>query len=126
MPAPCTFTVEPNLLVFTPPTLASNFKPLSIKPSLVFFKSVTLTAAFFVLLSPAAASNLSKYVGDVTPGVAWLLIAEPTLLTIMLPPVVAPVPSSKDAITEPVYALPFSSLKVPSGCLTNLVPSGFV
>ena len=44
----------------------------------------------------------------------------------MLPPVVAPVPSSKDAITEPVYALPFSSLKVPSGCLINLVPSGFV
>ena len=44
----------------------------------------------------------------------------------MLPPVVAPVPSSKDAITGPVYAVPFSSLKVPSGCLINLSPFGFV
>ena len=80
--------------------LPVKFKPLSVKPSAVFFKSVTLTAAFCVLVSPAAASNLSKYVGDVTPGVAWLLIAEPMLLTMELPPVVLPAASLKDTITS--------------------------
>ena len=58
MPAPCTFTVEPNLLVFTPPELASNFKPLFVKPSAVFFKSDTLTAAFGVAV--LALSNFVK------------------------------------------------------------------
>ena len=59
-PSPWTFTVEPSLLVFTPPELASKFKPLSINASAVFLRSVTFTAPFLVLLSLAAALILSK------------------------------------------------------------------
>ena len=127
MPAPCTFTVEPNLLVFAPPTLASNFKPLSIIASDVFLRSFTFTAAFGVSL--AAVSNLVKNVLPVD--VPVLSIAEPTLLTMELPPVVLPAASWKDTITSLAgTSLPEEPsrlvVKVPFGRLITLVPSALV
>ena len=49
-----------KFISFTPPELASNFKPLSINASAVFLRSVTLTAPFLVSLSSAAALILSR------------------------------------------------------------------
>ena len=125
-PVPLTVTVEPSLFVLTPPSLASNFKPLSVKPSAVFFKSDTFTAAFGVAV--LAASNLVK---KESPALPAFLIAEPTLLITMLPPVVLPLPSMKDVITSPLSTLlPAARLlfvvKVPSGRLYTFVPSAFV
>ena len=125
-PVPLTVTLEPSLLVFSLPSLASNLKPLSVKPSAVFFKSDTFTAAFGVAV--LAASNLVK---KESPALPAFLIAEPTLLITMLPPVVLPLPSMKDVITSFLStSLPAEPsrfvVKVPLGRLTTFVPSAFV
>ncbi len=62
----------------------------------VFLRSFTLTAAFGV--SVAAVSSLVKNVSPVD--VPVLSIAEPTLFTMELPPVVLPAASWKDTITS--------------------------
>ena len=104
-----------------------KFKPLLINASDVFLRSFTFTAAFGVLV--AAVSNLVKNALPVD--VPVLSIAEPTLLTTMLPPVVLPLPSMKDVITSSLStSLPAAPsrfvVKVPSGRLTTFVPSAFV
>ena len=80
------------MFVFTPPELASNLRPLSVKPSAVFFKSDTLTAllGLFVL----AASSLSRNVAPV-----WLEIELATLFR-RIGAVVELLPSFMDAITS--------------------------
>ena len=100
-PVPLTVTLEPSLLVFSLPSLASNLKPLSTNASDVVLRSFTFTAAFGVLV--AAVSNLVKNVLPVD--VPVLSMAEPTLLITMLPPVVLPLPSMKDVITSPLSTL---------------------
>ena len=107
--------MEPSLLVFTPPELASNFKPLSINASAVFLRSVTFTAPFLVLLSPAAASILSK---NVLPALSAM--EEPTLFNLVGAVVESPALfmeaiTSLGATTVPEPSL--AVLKVPSGCL---------
>ena len=62
-PVPCTVTLEPSLLVFSLPSLASKRKPLSINASDVVLRSLTLTAAFGVLV--AAVFKLLKKVSPV-------------------------------------------------------------
>ena len=115
LPSPWIFTVEPSLLVFTPPVLASNFKPFSINASAVFLRSVTFTAPFLVLLSPAAASILSK---NVLPALSAM--EEPTLFNLVGAVVESPALfmeaiTSLGATTVPEPSL--AVLKVPSGCL---------
>ena len=115
------------MFVFSPPSLASNFKPLPIIASDVFLRSFTLTAAFGVAV--AASSSLVKNVSPVD--VPVLSIAEPTLLTMELPPVVLPAASWKDTITSLAgTSLPAEPsrlvVKVPSGRLITLVPSALV
>ena len=107
--------------------LPVNFKPLSTNASDVFLRSFTFTAAFGVLV--AAVFNLVKNASPVD--VPVLSIAEPTLLITMLPPVVLPLPSMKEAITSvPSTSLPAEPsrfvVKVPLGRLTTFVPSAFV
>ena len=127
VPSPFTVTLEPSLLVFSPPELASNFKPLPMIASDVFLRSFTFTAAFGVSL--AAVSSLFKNVSPVD--VPVLSIAEPTLFTMELPPVVLPAASWKDTITSLAgTSLPVEPSRfvvyVPSGRLTTLVPSALV
>ena len=93
----------------------------------VFLRSFTLTAAFGVLV--AAVSSLVKNVSPVD--VPVLSIAEPTLFTMELPPVVLPAASWKDTITSLAgTSLPAEPsmfvVYVPSGRLTTLVPSALV
>ena len=126
-PDPCTVTLEPSLLVFSLPSLASKRKPLSINASDVVLRSLTLTAAFGVLV--AAVFKLLKKVSPVD--VPFLSIAEPTLLTIEVACFVSPAASWKDIITSlAATSLPEEPSRlvvyVPSERLTTLVPSAFV
>ena len=54
---PWIFTVEPSLFVFSPPILASNFKPLSTVPFTVsrsdFFATPVITAFVFATAVPS-------------------------------------------------------------------------
>ena len=127
VPSPCTVTLEPSLLVFSPPELASKRKPLPMIASDVFLRSLTFTAAFGVAV--AASSSLVKNVSPVD--VPVLSIAEPTLFTMELPPIVLPAASWMDTITSLAgTSLPAEPSRfvvyVPSGRLTTLVPSALV
>ena len=110
--APPFASVEPD---FT--AVGAIWSSLSFNALAVLWRSDTLTAAFWVFVSSAAAFNLSKYVAVWPAGIVgvWFLIAEPMLLTIMPPSVVLFLPAgmllafgfSKDAmISPPVYSEP--------------------
>ena len=95
--------------------------------SAVDLRSLTLTAANGVAV--AASLRLVKNVSPVD--VPVLSIAEPTLFTMELPPVLLPAASWKDTITSLAgTSLPGAPstlvVKVPSGRLTTLVPSALV
>ena len=120
-PSPWTFTREPSLWAFSVPVLLPvNFKPLSTNASDVVLRSFTFTAAFGVLV--AAVSNLVKNVSPVD--VPVLSIAEPTLLTMELPPVTLPAASWMDVITsDAATSVPSGLWNLPSLSLVSLLPA---
>ena len=118
-PSPTICKVSPNCFLMSFPSLPWNVNPFAMISVAVLFKSLTLTAAFFVFASPAAVFKLSKNVG-LAPSVAATGIADATLLNTVVPPVVVPSVFTRracGAVTASGSLPPFSAavFTVPSG-----------
>ena len=89
VPSPTISKVSPNCFLMPFASLPWNVKPFAMISVAVLFKSLTLTAACFVLSLFAAVFKLSKNVG-LAPSAAAAGITEATLLNTVVPPVVVP------------------------------------